>query len=416
MDSAPTSLSLASLANRRILLGITGGIAAYKCAELTRLLVKAGADVRIVMTQAATEFITPLTMQALSGHKVHLDLLDVDAEAGMGHIELARWPDLILVAPASADFMARMCAGQAGDLLTTLLLATRAAVAIAPAMNQGMWLNAATQNNLQTLTHRAYHVFGPADGSQACGETGPGRMMEPADLAVCCADMFDTGLLAGLHITITAGPTREAIDPVRFISNHSSGKMGYALAAEAVQAGARVTLISGPVRLQVPDRVHCIGVTTAEEMLTASQQAAVSTDVFIGVAAVADYRPVDVSNEKIKKSADTLQLNLVRNPDIIGTLAKMVNRPLMVGFAAETHQIEENGREKLLRKNLDMLFANDATATFNSDEISATAFWQVAQGQPQSTTLGPANKHFVARQMLALIKARLQDSLTGRNA
>jgi phosphopantothenoylcysteine decarboxylase / phosphopantothenate---cysteine ligase len=416
MDSAPTSLSLAPLANRRILLGITGGIAAYKCAELTRLLVKAGADVRIVMTQAATEFITPLTMQALSGHKVHLDLLDVDAEAGMGHIELARWPDLILVAPASADFMARMCAGQAGDLLTTLLLATRAAVAIAPAMNQGMWLNAATQNNLQTLTHRGYHVFGPADGSQACGETGPGRMMEPADLAVRCADMFDTGLLAGLHITITAGPTREAIDPVRFISNHSSGKMGYALAAEAVQAGARVTLISGPVRLEVPDRVHYIGVTTAEEMLTASQQAAVSTDVFIGVAAVADYRPVDVSNEKIKKSADTLQLNLVRNPDIIGTLAKMENRPLMVGFAAETHQIEKNGREKLLRKNLDMLFANDATATFNSDEISATAFWQVAQGQPQSTTLGPASKHLVARQMLALIKAHLQDSLAGRNA
>jgi phosphopantothenoylcysteine decarboxylase/phosphopantothenate--cysteine ligase len=416
MHSAPTSLSLASLANKRILLGITGGIAAYKCAELTRLLVKAGADVRIVMTQAATEFITPLTMQALSGHKVHLDLLDVDAEAGMGHIELARWPDLILVAPGSADFMARMCAGQAGDLLTTLLLATRAAVAIAPAMNQGMWLNAATQNNLQTLTQRGYHMFGPADGSQACGETGPGRMMEPADLAVCCANMFDTGLLAGLHITITAGPTREAIDPVRFISNHSSGKMGYALAAEAVQAGARVTLISGPVRLKVPDRVHCIGVTTAEEMLTASQQAAVSTDVFIGVAAVADYRPVDVSNIKIKKSADTLQLNLVRNPDIIGTLAKMVNRPLMVGFAAETHQIEKNGREKLLRKNLDMLFANDATATLNSDEISATAFWQVAQGQPQSTTLGPANKHLVARQMLALIKARLQDSLAGRNA
>jgi phosphopantothenoylcysteine decarboxylase/phosphopantothenate--cysteine ligase len=416
MHSAPTSLSLASLANKRILLGITGGIAAYKCAELTRLLVKAGADVRIVMTQAATEFITPLTMQALSGHKVHLDLLDVDAEAGMGHIELARWPDLILVAPGSADFMARMCAGQAGDLLTTLLLATRAAVAIAPAMNQGMWLNAATQNNLQTLTQRGYHMFGPADGSQACGETGPGRMMEPADLAVCCANMFDAGLLAGLHITITAGPTREAIDPVRFISNHSSGKMGYALAAEAVQAGARVTLISGPVRLKVPDRVHFIGVTTAEEMLTASQQAAVSTDVFIGVAAVADYRPVDVSNIKIKKSADTLQLNLVRNPDIIGTLAKMVKRPLMVGFAAETHQIEKNGREKLLRKNLDMLFANDATATFNSDEISATAFWQVAQGQPQSTTLGPANKHLVARQMLALIKARLQDSLAGRNA
>lgn len=416
MDSAATPLSLASLANKRILLGITGGIAAYKCAELTRLLVKAGADVRIVMTQAATEFITPLTMQALSGHRVHLDLLDVDAEAGMGHIELARWPDLILVAPASADFIARMCAGQAGDLLTTLLLATRAPVAVAPAMNQGMWLNEATQNNLQTLNKRGHNVFGPTAGSQACGETGPGRMMEPADLAGCCADIFETGLLAGLHITITAGPTREAIDPVRFISNHSSGKMGYALAAEAVQAGARVTLISGPVRLEVPDRVHCIRVTTAEEMLTASQQAAVATDVFIGVAAVADYRPVDVSNEKIKKSADTLQLTLVRNTDIIGTLAKMENRPLMVGFAAETHQIEKNGREKLLRKNLDMLFANDATVTFNSDEISATAFWQVAEGQPESTTLGPANKHLVARQMLSLIKARLQDGAAGRDS
>lgn len=417
MDSAatPDSLaSLASLANKRILLGLTGGIAAYKCAELTRLLIKAGADVRVVMTKAATEFITPLTMQALSGHRVHLDLLDVDAEAGMGHIELARWPDLILVAPASADFLARMCSGQAGDLLTTLLLATRAPVAVAPAMNQGMWLNDATQNNLETLHQRGYRIFGPAAGAQACGETGPGRMLEPAELATSCAGMFDTGLLSGLHITITAGPTREAIDPVRFISNHSSGKMGYALAAEAVQAGARVTLISGPVRLSVPDRVHCIAVTTAEEMLAASQQAAASTDVFIGVAAVADYRPVDVSNEKIKKSAETLQLTLVRNPDIIGTLAKMENRPFMVGFAAETHQIEQNGREKLLRKNLDLLFANDATATFNSDQISATAFWQVTNAQPESTNLGPANKNLVARQMLALIKAQLlKNNATG---
>jgi phosphopantothenoylcysteine decarboxylase / phosphopantothenate---cysteine ligase len=409
MHPAASPDMLATLANKRILLGMTGGIAAYKCAELTRLLIKAGADVRVVMSRAATEFITPLTMQALSGHRVHLDLLDVDAEAGMGHIELARWPDLILVAPATADFIARMISGQAGDLLTTLILATRAPIAVAPAMNQGMWLNDATQQNLEILRERSCHIFGPGDGSQACGEVGPGRMQEPAELVNACAALYEPGLLNGLHITITAGPTREAIDPVRFISNHSSGKMGYALATEAVQAGARVTLISGPVRLEVPDRVHCVQVTTAQEMLQASQQSALQTDVFIGVAAVADYRIADVSAQKIKKLDETLQLTLVRNPDIIGTLAAMQNRPFMVGFAAETQQIEQNGREKLLRKNLDMLFANDASGTFNSDSITATAFWRIAGQEPSSTTLGPANKHLVARQMLSLIRQYLPD-------
>ncbi|HDZ08065.1 bifunctional phosphopantothenoylcysteine decarboxylase/phosphopantothenate--cysteine ligase CoaBC [Pseudohongiella sp.] len=394
---------MATLANKRILLGMTGGIAAYKCAELTRLLTRAGADVRVVMTTAATEFITPLTMQALSGHRVHLDLLDVDAEAGMGHIELARWPDLIVVAPASADFLARMVGGQAGDLLTTLLLASRAPVVLAPAMNQAMWLNPATQDNLLKLRDRGCHIAGPASGSQACGDTGPGRMLEPADIADACAGLFVPGLLNGLHLTITAGPTREAIDPVRFISNHSSGKMGYALATEAVQAGARVTLISGPVNLPVPDRVHCIAVTTAQEMLDASLLSADNSDVFIGVAAVADYRVSDTSDHKIKKTADTLQLNLVRNPDIIGTLAALEKRPLMVGFAAETQHIEQFGREKLQRKNLDLLFANDATATFNSDDICATALW----GEHGSQTLGPANKNLVARQMLTLIAERV---------
>ena len=402
-------MTLATLANKRILLGMTGGIAAYKCAELTRLLTKAGADVRVVMTAAATEFITPLTMQALSGHRVHLDLLDVDAEAGMGHIELARWPDLIVVAPASADFLARMVGGQAGDLLTTLLLASRAPVLLAPAMNQAMWLNQATQDNLLQLRERGCLIAGPAAGSQACGDTGPGRMLEPADIVSECASLYAPGLLSGLHLTITAGPTREAIDPVRFISNHSSGKMGYALAAEAVQAGARVTLISGPVNLPVPDRVHCIAVTTAQEMLEASLESTEHSDVFIGVAAVADYRVSDASDHKIKKSAETLQLTLVRNPDIIGTLAQKSaanspQRPLIVGFAAETQHIEQYGREKLQRKNLDLLFANDATATFNSDDICATALWD----EDGSQTLGPANKNLVARQMLTLIAERIR--------
>lgn len=403
-DDGIKTTPLATLANKRILLGMTGGIAAYKCAELTRLLTKAGADVRVVMTAAATEFITPLTMQALSGHRVHLDLLDVDAEAGMGHIELARWPDLIVVAPASADFLARMVGGQAGDLLTTLLLASRAPVMLAPAMNQAMWLHQATQDNLAKLRDRGSHIAGPAAGSQACGDNGPGRMLEPADIAHACADLFVPGLLTGLHLTITAGPTREAIDPVRFISNHSSGKMGYALAAEAVQAGARVTLVSGPVNLPVPDRVQCVAVTTAQEMLDACLQSADNSDVFIGVAAVADYRVSDTSDHKIKKTADTLQLNLVRNPDIIGTLAAREQRPLMVGFAAETQRIEQYGREKLLRKNLDLLFANDATATFNSDDICATALW----GEDGSQRLGPANKNLVARQMLTLIAERIR--------
>jgi phosphopantothenoylcysteine decarboxylase/phosphopantothenate--cysteine ligase len=403
MQSEP----LATLANKRILLGMTGGIAAYKCAELVRLLGKAGAQVRVVMTRAATEFITPLTMQALSGHKVHLDLLDADAEAGMGHIELARWPDLILVAPASADFLARACSGRADDLLTTLLLASKAPLAIAPAMNQGMWLHQATQDNLALLSNRGCHIFGPAEGSQACGDVGPGRMLEPAELAAHCAALFQPGLLSGLHIVLTAGPTREAIDPVRFITNHSSGKMAYALASEAINAGARVTLISGPVNLTAPDRARVIDVTTAQQMLEASLSSVHDADVFIGVAAVADYRVAESSDHKIKKHADTLQLTLIRNPDIIGTVAALEKRPFVVGFAAETRDIEDYGRDKLLRKNLDLLFANDATATFNSDSIAATALWPIGSGEAESRSLGPGNKHLVARQMLSLIRDRL---------
>jgi len=393
-------IGMNSLASKRILLGITGGIAAYKSAELARLLGKAGADVRVVMTPAAMQFITPLTLQALTGHRVHTELLDVDAEAGMGHIELARWPDLVLIAPASADFLARVAAGQADDLLSTLLLATRAPIALAPAMNQAMWLNAATHDNLQTLAARRMHIFGPAEGQQACGDHGPGRMLEPQQLAEQAAALFQTGLLAGLRLVITAGPTRESIDPVRYISNHSSGKMGYALAAEAAAAGALVTLISGPVALPAPERVRRIDVINAQQMLAASLAEADECDIFIGVAAVADYRPASVAEQKIKKNAETLRLELVRNPDIISSIASLERRPFTVGFAAETEDVDTNGADKLQRKKLDLLFANHASSTFGSDAVQATALW--SEGR---TTLGPGNKALVARHMLALIHA-----------
>lgn len=389
------------LNNRRILLGITGGIAAYKSAELVRLLGKAGADVRVVMTQSATEFITPLTMQALSGNRVHTELLDAESEAGMGHIELARWPDLALVAPASADFIAKLATGQANDILSTLLLACRAPIAIAPAMNQAMWSNPATDFNLATLRQRGIHVFGPGAGEQACGDIGLGRMLEPSQLLEMSANLFESGFLEGLRITITAGPTQEAIDPVRFISNRSSGKMAFALAAEAVAAGAQVTLISGPVALPTPDRVHRIDVITAQDMLEASLLQAPDSDIFIGVAAVADYRPADLATQKIKKSSDTMQLSLVKTPDVISTIAALAQRPFTVGFAAETENINHNGQAKLTRKKLDLLFANDANDTLGSDNTTATAMW--AKGQE---TLGPGSKRSVALQMLKLIRAR----------
>lgn len=390
-----------SLSNRRVLLGITGGIAAYKSAELTRLLSKAGAEVRVVMTNAATEFITPLTLQALSGNRVHTTLLDTEAEAGMGHIELARWPDLVLIAPTSANFIAKMAEGKADDILSTLLLATKAPIAIAPAMNQAMWSNEATQQNLKTLQERGITVFGPASGEQACGDVGLGRMLEPEQLLKLSAGLFDEGLLSGLRITITAGPTQEAIDPVRFLSNRSSGKMAYALATEAALAGAQVTLISGPVALTTPDRVRRVDVISAKEMLEASLTSAQQCDIFIGVAAVADYRPAQLSEQKIKKSSDTMQLELVKNPDIISTIAALEKRPFTVGFAAETIDVERHGAEKLTRKKLDLLFANDANATLGSDSISATALW------PKGTqALGPASKRRVALQMLELIHAQ----------
>ena len=393
-----------SLTNKRVLLGITGGIAAYKCAELTRLLIKAGCDVRVGMTRAATEFITPLTMQALSGQRVHLDLLDSDAEAAMGHIELARWADLVLIAPGTADFIARISQGQANDLLSTMVLATSAKIAIAPAMNQAMWADDSTVTNLNVLVDRGYHIFGPAEGEQACGDVGLGRMMEPAQLLELSASLFETGELAGKNFVITGGPTREAIDPVRFISNHSSGKMAYALAAEAVAAGAKVTLISGPVNLPNPKSVKRINVISAAQMLGATHEAMTNCDVFIGVAAVADYRPVEIERQKIKKSDEQMQLTLVKNPDIISEIAQLKEKPFVVGFAAETNDIISNGRDKLKRKNLDMLFANNATETFNSDSIFVTALTETSE-----TELKAGNKNVVARNMLQLIATALNE-------
>ena len=392
-----------SLTNKRILLGITGGIAAYKSAELTRLLVKAGAEVHVAMTPSATEFITPLTLQALSGNRVHLDLLDAEAEAGMGHIELARRADLIVIAPATADFMARMTHGQADDLLTAVILASTAQIAIAPAMNQAMWADGITQSNLEALQHRRIHVWGPASGEQACGDVGPGRMIEPQEIADRCAGMFETTRLTGKKVLITGGPTREAIDPVRFISNHSSGKMAFALAAEAAAAGAQVSLVSGPVHLPTPDRVGRTDVESAEQMLEAVMARVADADIFIGVAAVADYRPATIEAQKIKKNADSMTLALVKNPDIISRVAALSDGPMVVGFAAETEHLEANGSEKLKRKGLDLLFANKATETFNSDEVTVTAL----SGHNQQT-LGPGSKLNIARLMLDLIAEHLE--------
>lgn len=398
--------SLASLTNKHVLLGVTGGIAAYKSAELIRRLQDAGAIVQVVMTPAAQEFITPLTLQALSGYPVHTTLLDPEAEAGMGHIQLARWADVILVAPASADFIARLAQGLGNDLLTTLCLASRAPIAIAPAMNQGMWHNCATQENLDLLATRGIHQFGPASGLQACGDVGVGRMLDIPELVQSTAQLFETGVLAGKHVVITAGPTREALDPVRYLSNHSSGKMGYALAEAAAEAGAKTFLISGPTQLPTPARVTRIDVVTANDMLAAAQQYAQDADVFIGAAAVADYRPQAIATQKIKKTNDdNLTLTLVKNPDIIATIAQMPNRPLMVGFAAESENLVEYARAKLIRKNLDLVVANnisEAGIGFNSDNNAVTLVDH--QGE---TALNTQSKRVLARELVARIANRL---------
>ncbi|AQW57937.1 MULTISPECIES: bifunctional phosphopantothenoylcysteine decarboxylase/phosphopantothenate--cysteine ligase CoaBC [Vibrio] len=370
-----------TLAGKKILLGISGGIAAYKCAELTRRLIERGAQVQVVMTKAAKEFITPLTMQAVSGRPVSDSLLDPAAEASMGHIELAKWADLVLLAPATADLIARMSAGMGNDLLTTLVLATDSPVAVSPAMNQQMYRNVATQENIATLARRGMHIWGPAAGEQACGDVGPGRMLEPMQLVHLCEQFFQPKLLAGKSVLITAGPTREAIDPVRYISNHSSGKMGFALANAAAQLGAKVTLVSGPVSLNTPAGVERINVASAQEMHDAVMAHAPSHDAFISCAAVADYRPENVASQKLKKTEnnDQMTINMVKNPDIVATVANMTEqRPFTVGFAAETNDVETYARGKLVKKNLDMICANDVSVEgqgFNSNDNAITLFW-----------------------------------------
>ena len=399
-----------SLITKNVLLGIGGGIAAYKSADLVRRLKERGFDVRVVMSQSAMEFITPLTLQALSGHPVSSSLLDPAAEAAMGHIELARWADLVIIAPATANLLARINAGMADELITTTCLATEAPIALCPAMNQQMYRNLATQANFASLQSRGYTLWGPASGSQACGEVGPGRMLEPLEIAELASRFFATKdvyaeqesqPLAGQSVLITAGPTREAIDPVRYISNHSSGKMGFALAKAAADMGADVTLVAGPVNLATPEGVRRINVESAQNMLDAVMENVDNKDIFIGCAAVADYRVSDIATSKIKKSAEEMQLALVRNPDILATVASLANRPFMVGFAAETHDVETYARDKLKRKNLNMIAANDVSVAglgFNADANALRVFW------PQGSQDLPAtDKLTLARQLLSLI-------------
>ncbi|HAJ91171.1 MAG TPA: bifunctional phosphopantothenoylcysteine decarboxylase/phosphopantothenate--cysteine ligase CoaBC [Gammaproteobacteria bacterium] len=395
------------LNGKHILVGVTGGIAAYKSAELVRQLRLSGAVVRVVMTTAAAEFITPLTLQALSGNPVHTDLLDTAAEAAMGHIELARWADALLVAPATADFIARVAEGRANDLLAAVCLACDAPLAIAPAMNRVMWKKPATGENLAKLQAGNVRVLGPAEGLQACGETGPGRMLEPEELVAGLSGMFQTGVLAGRQVLVTAGPTREAIDPVRYLSNRSSGRMGFAVATAAAEAGAAVTLISGPVSLATPAGVRRIDVESAADMYAAVMQAVTVADIFVSVAAVADYRPALVAPQKLKKESAESSLDLIRNPDILAAVAALPDAPFTAGFAAETEAVETNAQNKRLAKGVDMIAANRVGAGqgFDSKENALHVFWEAGE-----QVLPVTGKGKLARQLLDLIAEQFQNS------
>lgn len=391
------------LNGKRVLLGITGGIAAYKSALLVRLLRQSGAEVRVVMTNSATEFVTPLTFQALSGDRVYTDLRDPESASVMQHIALARWADLIMVAPASANFIARYANGFADDLLSTLCLAADSAVAIAPAMNQQMWYNRATRENIAKLASRQVSVFGPAEGDQACGETGFGRMLEPEQILELMGTSFETALLAGTRCLITAGPTHEAIDPVRYISNRSSGRMGYAIATAAAESGAEVSIISGPVDLPSPARVAVTRVTSAREMYRAVMQAIDRADIFIAAAAVADYCPESVAEQKIKKSSAVIGLRLKQSPDILAGVTALHNAPFTLGFAAETGNLEHHALQKLRSKNLDMIAANRVGngVGFEADVNALTVYWQTGK---QYFDEAPKTK--LARRLVGLLADR----------
>lgn len=372
-------------AYKHVLLGVSGGIAAYKAAELTRRLRAEGAEVRVVLTRAAQAFVAPLTFQALSGNPVRLDILDPTAEAGMDHIELARWADLVLIAPATADLMARLVAGMADDLLTTLSLATQAPLVLAPAMNRQMWHHPATQANVRLLTERGVRLLGPAAGAQACGEVGPGRMLEPEDVVAALRETQQASPLAGRHILITAGPTREALDPVRYVGNRSSGRMGYALAQALAERGAEVILVSGPTALAAPLCVELIQVESALEMHAAVMGRIAGQEIFIAAAAVADYRVADPAPQKIKKGQQELVLRLVRNPDILAEVAARATPPFTVGFAAETERVEEQALVKLRAKGLDMIAANQVAGPrggFEREDNALTILWRDGRREP----------------------------------
>jgi phosphopantothenoylcysteine decarboxylase/phosphopantothenate--cysteine ligase len=389
----------------RILLGVTGGIAAYKSPDLVRRLVERGAEVQVVMTSAAQRFVSPMSFQAVSGRPTRNDLWDGTAEAAMGHIELARWAQLVLIAPASADFIARLAGGRADDLLSTLCVATEAPIMLAPAMNRVMWANKATQANVELLVSRGVRILGPAAGNQACGEVGAGRMWEPVKLAESVLEPpANAGLLAGLNVVITAGPTRERLDPVRYLTNRSSGKMGFAVAAAAREAGAHVTLITGPVQLPTPAGITRINVESARDMFAAVHRHIADADVFIAAAAVADFQPASVAKQKIKKQGAPVSIELEPAPDIVKSVADMAKRPFVVGFAAETNDIENNARSKLKRKKLDMIAANEVGdgIAFDCEDNALTVLWP---GGKAEVARGP--KIDVARELISLIAKRL---------
>ena len=398
-----------SLANKNILLGVTGGIAAYKSAEIVRHLKKSGASVRVVMTRSAEEFITPLTLQALSGNRVSTELLDAEAEAAMGHIELAKWADGILIAPATANTIARLSSGRGDDLLSTVTLAFDGPISVAPAMNQAMWRDERTQENLKKLIDQDFGICGPGSGEQACGDVGLGRMLEPLDILDMFSLSFNEGTLSGKKILITAGPTQEPIDPVRFITNRSSGKMGYSLVEAALESGANVTLISGPVNIEPPSNCNFVSIKTAEEMYEAVMHHISGMDVYIGTAAVSDYSPAKASDSKIKKdgSNSPMVLELKENEDILKSVSELEQRPYVVGFAAETNDLIKNAEKKLSNKNLDLIIANDVSNKeigFDSDDNEVTLITE-----KEKYLIERQNKRKVSKKIIDFISGRIND-------
>ena len=401
--------NLKSLVNKNILLGVSGGIAAYKSAEIVRHLRKVGASVRVVMTKSAEEFITPLTLQALSGNRVSTELLDVEAEAAMGHIELAKWADGILIAPATANTLARLSNGRGDDLLSTITLAFDGPISLAPAMNQAMWGDERTQDNIKKLESQNFQICGPGSGEQACGDVGMGRMLEPLEILDLFSYSFNEGKMAGKSILITAGPTQEPIDPVRFITNRSSGKMGYSLAQSAIDYGAKVTLISGPVNLEPPSNCNFISIKTADEMFEAVMHHINDKDVYIGTAAVSDYKPAKMQNNKIKKdgSNSPITLELEENKDILKSVSALNHRPFVVGFAAETNDVIENAEKKLSSKDLDLIVANDVSKKeigFDSEENEVTLVTSA-----DNYLIERQSKKKVSNKIIEFISERIND-------